>query len=81
MKSTIAAIAEDVERMHGCIMYAATVSRVLVDVGNVPAAITIQDALIVIKQAQEAIDAYKAVQDSAVQLITDVVDKQVRAMG
>lgn len=61
-------------------MYAATVSAVLVDVGNAPAAITIQDALIVIKQAQNVIDAYKAVQDAAMQLITDVVDKQVTAL-
>ena len=77
---TSATITKDMEWMHDCIMFAATVSRVLVDVGNVPAAITIQDALIVIGQAQEAIDAYKAVQDSAVQLITDVVDKQVMAL-
>ncbi len=77
---TSAAVTKDITRLHGSIMYAATVSAVLVDVGNVPAAITIQDALIVIKQAQEAIDAYKAIQDAATQLITDVVDKQVMAL-
>ena len=77
---TITAIAGDVSRMHSALMYAATVSAVLVDVGNVPAPITLQDALIVINQAQEVIDAYEAVKDAAVQLITDVVDKQVMAL-
>lgn len=74
---TKATITQDVGQMQSALMYAATVSAVLVDVGNVPAPFTIQEALIVIKQAQDAIDAYKAVQDAAVGLITDVVDKQI----
>ena len=78
------AITKDTNRLQGCVEHARSefykLKDIQININNVPPAITIQDALIVIKQAQEAIDAYKAVQDSAMQLIHAVIDRQVIAL-